>query len=135
MIIHFIGGDNGFAFSKLRIRKVMNTFICSTKRPFKFKGKLNDDVNTYIDGARRGDLFLTIPYVMVTQKQTQLTKGGLTEIYRKFGTYVKSFYTIMVNPASVKIAPMGLAHPRLHHRICSNEVYQRILSEEYKKIT
>ena len=36
----FIGGDNGFAFSITRMRKCMNSFICSTDRPFKFIGKL-----------------------------------------------------------------------------------------------
>lgn len=127
----FIGGDNGFAHSHTRIRKCMNTFICSTERRFKFVGRINEDVNTYIKEAYQGGLFLTVPFVMVTQTQTQANEGGLTDIYLNLGTYVKSFYPVIINPSSVSIAPMGQNHKRLHHRIKGRKTYQKIISNEY----
>jgi hypothetical protein len=128
----FIGGDNGFAFSMTRVRKCMNTFICSTEREFKFLGKFNEDVNVYAGMASRGDIFLTIPFVMINQKQTQSNKGGMTEDYLDAGTYVKSFYTVMLSPSSVKIALMGDTHKRLHHAVTGENTYPMIIPEKYK---
>jgi hypothetical protein len=115
------------------VRKVMNSFICSVNRPFKFNGRLNEDVNTYTKLANTGALFLTIPRVRLAQKQTQSNKGGMTDIYLDGGTYVKSFYTIMFQPSSVSIRPMGVANKRLHHSVDWNATLPEIISEEYKK--
>ena len=43
----------------------------------------------------------------LNQKQTQKNKGGMTDIYMSQGTYVKSFYTVMMMPSSVKVGVMG----------------------------
>lgn len=50
------GGDHigGYDSSREVTRKAMNSFICSTDRPFDFLGKLNDDVNTYIQHGKTG---------------------------------------------------------------------------------
>ena len=129
----FIGGDNGFAFSITRLRKCMNSFLCSTERPFSFIGRINEDVNTYVDGAKRGDIFLTIPWVKIIQAGTQQSKGGLTDIYLNYGTYVKSFYTVMISPSSVKIAEMGEKYKRLHHQVNGKYTYPMIIREDCKK--
>lgn len=131
----FIGGDNGFCDSITMRRKCMNTFLCVTDRPFNFIGRINEDVNTYVNGARLGDIFLTIPVVAIQQKATQANTGGLTEIYLALGTYVKSFYTVMVSPSSVKVAPMGDSHMRVHHRIKGVNTYPMIIREEHKHST
>ena len=125
----FIGGDNGFWSSPTRLRKCMNTFICSTDRPFKFIGRINEDVNTYVNNARLGDIFLTIPFIAVVQKQTQANAGGLTDIYLNLGTYVKSFYTVMVQPSSVSVSLMGDKHKRIHHLVKGKFTYPMIVSE------
>jgi hypothetical protein len=58
----FLGGINSGIFSsKSRRRKCMNSFLCSTKRPFQFIGAMNEDVNTYTTLGSRGSLFLTFP--------------------------------------------------------------------------
>ena len=42
----FIGGiDNGNKLFRFSLRKIMNSFLCSTERPFKFMGRINEDVN------------------------------------------------------------------------------------------
>lgn len=124
------GGDGNAAWIK---RKAMNSFICSTDRPFKFAGRINEDVNTYTSLGRRGELFLTIGAVQLGQKQTQLNSGGMTELYLDSGTYVKSFYSVMYSPSCVKIGLMGASHKRLHHQVTWNNAAVKIIHERHKK--
>ncbi|EPZ9324543.1 hypothetical protein ACXYO7_004413 [Salmonella enterica subsp. enterica] len=124
------GGDGNAAWIK---RKAMNSFICSTDRPFKFVGRINEDVNTYTSLGRRGELFLTIGAVQLGQKQTQLNSGGMTELYLDSGTYVKSFYSVMYSPSCVKIGLMGASHKRLHHQVTWNNAAVKIIHERHKK--
>ena len=35
-------------------------FFCKTDRPFKFVGRMNDDVNTYVSLGDKGNLFFTV---------------------------------------------------------------------------
>ena len=128
----FIGGKgNSFYDYKLR-RKCMNTFICSTDRPFQFIGRINEDVNTYTRAASTGKLFLTTPLVSISQKETQSNDGGMTDIYLDNGTYVKSFYSIIFSPSSVRIGLMGNKNMRLHHKIKWDNAVPKIISEDVK---
>lgn len=52
-------------------------------------GRINEDVNTYTNLGRCGELFMTIGAVQLGQKQTQKNSGGMTELYLDSGTYVK----------------------------------------------
>lgn len=133
----FIGGG-GSGLAKIEIkgkfgRKLMNSFFCCTDRPFKFLGRMNDDVNTYVTRGLRGDLFITIPRIRLEQKQTQSSPGGLTEMYLDFGTYTKSFYSVMYAPSCVKISAIGVSNRRLHHRVSWKNCVPNILSEDIKK--
>ena len=115
------------------LRKCMNSFICSTDRPFQFVGAMNEDVNTYTTLGSRGALFLTAPIVMLNQKQTQAQAGGITDMYLKYGTYCKSFTTVMMQPSSVCVSMMQSRHERLHHSIKWRYTVPRILNEKHKK--
>jgi hypothetical protein len=127
----FIGGVNGdYLLAK---RKCMNSFLCSTDRPFKFVGAMNEDVNTYTTLGSRGHLFLTVPLVSLSQKPTQQQSGGITDMYLKYGTYCKSFTTVMNMPSSVKVVMMNTNNPRLHHIIKWNNTVPKIVSEEVRK--
>lgn len=127
----FVGGkDNDIARKKYMKRKAMNTFFCSVDRPFQFVGRINEDVNTYITYGSRGDLFFQVPLVAVNQMQTQANNGGLTDIYLSLGTYVKSFYSVMYMPSSVKIREMGSSNRRLHHSINWNNTVPKILENK-----
>jgi hypothetical protein len=112
-------------------RKAMNTFICSTDRRFQFVGRINEDVNTYVLLARRGELFLTSLAVSVAQMMTQTNPGGMTELYLDSGTYVKSFYSVMYCPSSVKIAEMNATTRRIHHKVDWNAAAVKILHERH----
>ena len=130
----FIGGaGNSYATNPKLRRKCMNSFLCSTDRPFKFNGRINEDVNTYTKNASIGELFLTIPILSLTQAQTQSNDGGMTDIYIDKGTYIKSFYSVIFQPSSVKVDLMGDKNMRLHHRVSWKHTLPVILEEKYKK--
>lgn len=129
----FIGGSEGsFAKKVMLRRKCINTFICSTNRPFQFVGRINEDVNIYTRLASTGDIFFTFNMVSVGQKQTQSNSGGMSEMYLDSGTYLKSFYSVMYMPSGVKISEMGSTHKRLHHLVKWNNVCPKIIREDYK---
>lgn len=133
----FIGGQ-GSKVSSLHkegkfSRKAMNSFFCSTDRPFKFMGRINEDVNAYTELGLRGYIFITVPRIRLEQRQTQSNDGGLTDIYLDLGTYVKSFYSVMYAPSCVKITEMGVANRRLHHMVKWKNAAPMIIAEKYKK--
>jgi len=133
----FIGGGRYLINQSISMRrKAMNSFLCSVDRPFDFFSRLNDDVTTYVVLGRQGKLFFTIMQLCLIQVQTQINPGGLTEAYLDFGTYVKSFYSIMFAPSCVKIGMLGdwrSPHFRIHHQINWHRVAPKILREEMKK--
>lgn len=130
----FIGGADGTNAGRLKLlRKAMNTFVCATDRPFRFFGRINEDVNAYTCGARRGMLFFTIPNVAINQKQTQSNAGGMTDLYLDSGTYVKSFYSVMYAPSCVKVKDMGPVYRRMHHSVNWKNTAPCILDESHRK--
>lgn len=133
----FIGGP-GSKVAKLAkqgkfSRKAMNAFFMNTAKPFKFMGRINEDVNAYVALGNLGKLFITVPRIRLEQVTTQANAGGLTEIYLDLGTYVKSFYSVMYAPSCVKIQEMGVSHKRLHHRVKWKYAVPEILSPIHKK--
>ena len=94
---------------------------------------MNDDVTTYVVGGSRGSLFFTANQVSLTQVTTQQNTGGLTAMYLDAGTYVKSFYSILFQPSSVRIESMGDKHMRLHHRIEWKHTTPMILDEKHRR--
>jgi len=129
----FIGGVINPTIAKGQMkRKCMNSFFCSTDRPFQFIGAMNEDVNTYTTLGSRGVLFATIPFISLNQAATQSQSGGITDLYLKYGTYCKSFTTVMMQPSSVTVRMMQSANSRLHHSIKWNNTVPCIISEDYK---
>jgi len=130
----YVGGKNGSYVDSIKIkRKAMNSFFCSTERPFQFIGRINEDVNTYTKIGSMGGLIFQINNVCLYQLQTQSNSGGMTETYLDGGTYLKSFYTVMYSPSCTKINLMGYKNMRLHHKINWNTAVPKIISEDLKK--
>lgn len=129
----FIGGKDSKVFKDRLARKAMNSFFCSTERPFDFIGRINEDVNTYVNLGSKGNLFFTVADMSLDQMQTQANSGGMTELYLNAGTYIKTFFTIISNPSSVKVCTVGISHPRIHHRIDWERAVPKIISSHYKK--
>lgn len=132
----FIGGmANDFFHQKYvgKKRKIMNSFFNAVNRPYQFFGRINEDVNCYIENGKRGLVFVTHPIGCVYQLMTQQNAGGLTEFYLSAGTYVKSFYTVLYNPSAVMVAKMGETFKRYHHRIKWRNAVPYIIEEKWKK--
>lgn len=131
----YIGGlDNHLDIKLNQRRKAMNTFILSPEREFQFIGRINEDVNSYTRLQNLGALFMMIPFISIDQVETQQNSGGMTEMYLDSGTYIKSFYTVMYSPSSVKVAMMWSRHPRIHHHISWINTVPYILPETYRKV-
>lgn len=133
----FIGGASSFNQNTLK-RKAMNSFVFKVNKDKKddivFIGRMNDDVNTYLTLGKIGKLFFQISDISIVQLQTQSNSGGNTEAYKSFGTYVKSFYSVMTAPSCCKISLMGRIDKRIHHSINWNNAVPKIVDEGYRKI-
>jgi len=129
------GGDHigGFKENKKVKRKAMNSFVCSTEKPFKFIGRINEDVSTYVKLGGLGHIFLTINNIQLDQKDTQTNSGGMTDVYLIGGTYIKSFYSVIVNPSCVKVKTITGKHTRMHHGIKWDNAVACIIDKKYKK--
>ena len=128
-----LGGVEGDISSKLLTRKAMNSFILQTSNPFTFIGRINEDVNAYVTEGSRGQLIFTTLLLSIHQKQTQKQAGGLTDLYKESGTYMKSMYTVMMHPSSVVVRPMGNKYRRLHHHIDWNATVPKIINQKHQK--
>ena len=131
----FIGGPSSKVFRDRLARKAMNSFFCKTENRFDFIGRINEDVNTYVNLGSRGNLFFTVADMSLDQTQTQANSGGMTELYSSTGTYTKTFFTVISNPSCVKVCTVGVQHPRIHHRIDWETAVPKIISGKYKKVT
>lgn len=128
------GGNNPLARTIGTKRKAMNSFICSIEREIEFKGRYNDDVNTYTRLSQQGYVFLTIAQVVINQEESQSADGGMTEVYKNDGTYQKSFSSVVVCPSAVKLSMMGDKFKRVHHSIDWKRVTPMIINKKYKKL-
>ena len=130
------GGTSGGVWKSKVKRKAMNTFFFKVGEPeddIKFIGRFNDDVNTYVTLGKTGEIFLQLCRVNLEQMITQKQKGGNATAYIKFGTYVKSFYSVMLNPSSVAVHFLGTSAPRLHHTINWPKTVPCIISDRFKR--
>lgn len=128
----FIGGASSFeAIGKKR--KIMNGYFFKTNKPIKFIGSINEDLSASVYEGQRGKVFFTINDVSIKQQITQANAGGLTEAYLDSGTYIKSFYSVMVAPNCVKISAMGNKDLRIHHKVNWNKACPKIIRENYAK--
>lgn len=131
------GGDHmgglGGNLRKGFLRKAMNSMFFRTDRPVRFVGRVNEDVSAYVLAGGRGDLFFTVMPLFLNQHQTQEHEGGLTDLYLDQGTYVKSFYSVMMAPSCVSISTMGRIDRRFHHRVDWDRAVPKILGAEHQK--
>lgn len=134
-----IGGAQSKRYAQSILRKAMNMFFIRTDRPVEFVGRINEDVNTYVTRGARGELFFTPVHIVLNQKDTQSQDGGMTSTYLDHGTYVKSFYSVMMAPScvtvsSIKGAGRGTTRAaRFHHHVKWRHAVPLILSDRYRK--
>lgn len=136
-VLAFCQGSDLSAIANGKVlRKAMNGLFFSTKRRVWFKGHLNEDVTTYTRYNQLGHLFLTLPSIQLNQQPTQ-TGGGISGVYEKYGTYTKTFYSVMQCPSFIKVSTFTkgfrMSKFRIHHKIDSELGYAQVISSRYKK--
>lgn len=130
-----LGGYERKLWQSKVVRKAMQTFFFRVDNPIYFQGRFNDDVNMYLQYGKLGKIILSIRDIVLITEETQKVSGGITEMYQKYGTYVKSFYSVMLRPDCVQIHGMtGFSgNRRLHHRIDWDRAVPKIISSDFKK--
>lgn len=129
----YIGGAGNANARGRALRKAMNSWFFRTDCDVRFSGRMNDDVSTYVVHSHRGRLFFTLTFCMLMQVATQAGAGGLSEEYIQRGTYVKSFYSVMMCPSAVGISMLfGARYARVHHHVRWRNVAPKILSQRYQ---
>lgn len=131
-----IGGKNSKLFVDTYRRKAMQGFFVRVDHPIEYVGRFNDDVNAYVGHGKLGYIFLTYRDMIMDTLETQARTGGITAMYNKYGTYVKTFYTVILCPNCVKIYTMGDSmhnYHRVHHLIDWERAVPKIISGRYKK--
>jgi hypothetical protein len=124
--------------------KGMNIYCFDTEKEFKLTGRINEDASAYYINGKIGKLMLTPFMIQLTQLPTQNNKGGVSDIYKRFGTYLKSIYTIIQRPDNMKIGIFttnsGTGKDkydtrRLHHQCDKKMCFTKIISSKYAKGT
>ena len=67
--------------------------------------------------------------IHATQSQT----NGITDMYKRFGTYCKAFTTTMMHPSGVKVSMMNSNNVRIHHSIKWINTTPMIISDDHRK--
>lgn len=130
---YYIGGAENNNVQEGMIRKTMTTFLMRADDLQYFHMRMNDDITTSLINGMRGKLYYTYMPVMVYVDMTQVQHGGMTDIYKKNGTYRKLFYSVMCCPSCVKVSAMGITEYRIHHEISWNNAVPKLLSERWCK--
>ena len=67
----------------------MNLYFFDRLKPIEFKGTINEDLTSSVTHGVAGGVIMTSYLNSITQRETQSNAGGLTDIYKAVGTYVK----------------------------------------------
>ena len=129
----WIGGRRAHRVRSPFWRKTMNFFVLSPHRRFDWLGRINEDVCLNVFYNSRGYLLLTVASLQVRQRATQQRSGGMTGEYRKYGTYLKSFFPVLLAPAAVTVAKIG-THERVHHNIRWRNVAVGVVDSECSRV-
>lgn len=128
----YIGGYNSGTWKKKMRWKAMNSFFCCTDKPWEMPGRINEDATAYVYHGHKGRVAITLAEIMLDQVPTQQASGGMTDIYRDNGTWLKTAYTVMMCPSAVKFAIMPTSH-RIHHHVNFEYCCPKVISSDYCK--
>lgn len=127
----FIGGIHSTGMTNEFLRKMMNVYCFRTDSDIRFYGYINEDLTASILNGSRGKCILTYTKAEVKQGTTQQFSGGLTEEYKRHGTFAKSMTSVIACPSCVKVDRMGDGHYRDHHKVSWKNAVPKILRGEH----
>lgn len=128
----YIGGCGALGKKGFQM-KTMNAIFYRTDREYEFKGRINEDYTAYTTNDQLGRLSLTFAGFSVNQGETQKNSGGATDVYKAYGTWLKSMYSVMFSPSCVSIGVLGTKSPRTHHNCTWKHCDVKVISSKYAK--
>lgn len=76
---------------------------------------------------------LTFAGFSVNQRETQKNAGGATDVYKAYGTWLKSMYSVIFSPSCVSIGVIGTKSLRTHHNCTWKHCDVKVISSKYAK--
>lgn len=132
----FVGGVDSKNFKRVFSRKALNPFFVRTDRKINFLGRMNEDICAYVTEGIRGKLFYTNYQITVDLAECQEIRGGMSDVYSRYGTYYKSLYPVICAPSCVKLyVPSNLKYLKVHQKVVRANQMPCLLSEKWKKTT
>lgn len=129
---YLCGLENTFCKKGYRM-KCMNVIFYRTDREYEFMGRINEDYTAYAVNNQLGRLSLTLFGFSLNQGQTQKNAGGATDVYKAYGTWLKSMYSVMFAPSCVCIGIMGYKIFRVHHNSIWKYSDVKVISSKHAK--
>ena len=129
---YICGLENSFYKQGYRM-KTMNAIFYQTDREYEFMGRINEDYTAYIVNDQLGRLSITLPGFAVIQGQTQKNAGGATDVYKAYGTWLKSMYSVMFSPSCVSIGVLSWKSIRTHHNCTWKYCDVKVISSKCAK--
>lgn len=125
----YIGGANE-TYLKGSHRNISQAMLLNTDNPIKFRGLFSEDLHASLDAGIQGKTAIATTMVQIHSPTRGTNKGGLFDLYKDGGTYVRTFFTILAYPNVAKITiKNGEFKPTFNH----SAFVPLILSERWKK--
>ena len=124
----YIGGLNGKYKKKMDIGSYNVYFL--KNGDMRFRGTSDEDATFYVDNVKIGNMCYLVLDVGYDSYERGSNKGGLSEMYKELGTYVRSFYAVIANPAVFKLY---LRKNKFEIKKSFNSIAPKLLNERWKK--
>lgn len=126
-----LGGANAAVAYRDVVYKAVNTHFCDTQKWINYYGTFCDDMNAYLEGNRRGELFMATPLCTIQLNEFETGDGGMTAAYKSWDKFYRVFCCIMLSPSVGKLA--GSEKWQLKFPVKMDSYVPKILPETYKK--
>lgn len=123
----YFGGLKGQRYKERLTRECYQCVMYKTNEVIKYQGTLCEDLNTILSYGEKGKLFFTNMMISFNTPKRGTNKGGLQELYNENGLYIRSCYSLIVNPSKIRILHNGKTKNKLNNRL------PKILNARWKK--
>ena len=111
-------------------RNINQAFVVRTDDKLKFVGILNEDMNALLLGKDAGQVMLEAYAITKSTPQRGTNEGGLHGLYDDNKQYVRDFYSVIIDPSSMRII---VSRDGTSLRKSKAPMYPKILSGRWRK--
>jgi hypothetical protein len=109
-------------------KRIFNAHNLNNLNFVEWEGRLNDDLINAIKVYKFGQSEFSFKFLNTKPFETQKVKGGLTDIYKDYGTVLKTMYAILYEP---KVTKLVIKFGRYHHETDWKLITPKILDYKY----